>query len=92
MVEILKTNRVFGKQMATILVSDQIKLAIGMIISKDGNNWKINGVIIEAAGGEKNNEHLKNNSINNIWECELLPINHMEELQVGNYRIQDIIN
>ena len=91
MVEILKTNRVFGKQMATILVLDQIKLTSCIIISKDGNNWKINGIIIEASGGEKNNEQLKNNSTNNIWECELIPINHTEELQVGNYRIKDAI-
>lgn len=88
MVEILKINRVFGKQMTTILVSDQIKLACGIILSKGGNNWKINGIIIEAAGGEKNNELLKNNSTNNIWECELLPINHTEELQPGNYLIK----
>ncbi|MGV3611422.1 MAG: hypothetical protein ACO1N0_10760 [Fluviicola sp.] len=88
MVEILKINEVFGKQIATILISDQTQLTCGTIISKDGNHWKINGIIMEIAGGEKTNKYFKNNIFNNIWECELVPIDHQEELLIGEYLIK----
>lgn len=84
MIEILKTNQVFEKQMATISVPKGINLECGMIIFNDDERWKINGIVIESAGGEKSNEYLQND----IWECELVSIDHNRNLQTGTYHIQ----